>query len=592
MMMNQPAGVSGEAGEGKKLTGYPALDQPWLKYYESQPTDTPLPDCKYIDYIHQRNQDRQDCDALDYLGRRITYGQMFDHVRETAAGLAALGVKAGDIVTVFSINTPETLYCIFALNLLNAAPCIEYVTESESEAKAAVEKCRSRIVIVLDVLLKKFQFLGDMPSVEHVIVLPLSGSLPVLKKILFSLKAKPVDCRKKLLYSELLRRGKQDQFIEPPFQKETPAIITHSGGTTGVPKGIILTNENINYVVWAFLIGGSDTEPGDLLYTCIPVFHAFGFTCGTVMPLILQQTMVLAVKYDEQSFIETFKKVKPNHTMSSSTYLPALIADPSVEDMDLSFYKTMGMGGTPLPHAVEIELGEFMKAHGSIAMPSLGYGMSELTSAASTELNRYYGKVGSVGIPLYGVNIRVRDHDTGKEKKIGEIGELLIATPGLMREYFQNEEETKATIETDEQGTRWIITGDLGYVDEDGFLFITGKLKRIYTCRSNEKGQIFHIFPDYIADMVCNVKSVTNCAVVCIPHPVMKNIPIAYVTSDEKDESRIREEVLTYCREVLPDQSVPKAVYLIDGIPKNAVGKPDYQALEKDAARRAAGKSE
>lgn len=570
--------------ENNPLTGYPSIDKPWLKYYHNQPVDTLRPACKYIDYIWQRNKDRLNSDAFDYLGKRITYRQLFDNTKKAACGLASLGIKAGDIVTVFSINTPETLYCIFALNLLGAAPCIEYVTESENEARAAVEKCHSRVVLLLDALGKKFQHLAGIPTVEHLVILPLAGSFPIIKKAIFGVTAKRFHCGKEILFHDMIQTGTKTAFVEPPFQKNTMTLITHSGGTTGVPKGIVLTNENINYVVWAFLIGGNDTKSGDLFYSCIPIFHAFGFICGTIMPLILQQTLVLAVKYDEQSFVKTFKKVKPNHTMSSSTYLPTLIADPDLKGMDLSFYKTMGMGGTPLPHAVEIELGEFMKARGSIAMPSLGYGMSELASAVSTELNRYYGKVGSVGIPLYGVNIRVRNHDTGEEKKIGETGELLIDTPGLMREYFQNEEETRATIEQDENGTRWIRTGDLGYIDEDGFLFITGKLKRIYTCRSDEKGQIFHIYPDYIADMICNVNNITNCAVVCIPHPVMKSIPVAYVTSTESCEELVKKQVLDYCRSILPEQSVPKAIYLTESIPKNAVGKPDYQRLEKEAA--------
>ncbi len=572
--------------EEKKMTGYPSIDKPWMKYYQNQPVDTPLPECRYIEYIWQRNKDRLESDALDYLGRRITYGQLFENIQKAACGFLALGIKPGDIVTVFSINTPETLYCIFALNLLGAVPCIEYVTESYHEAKTAIEKCHSRIILVLDVLLEKFLHLADLPVVEHLIALPLARSFPIIKKALFGIKANICHSDKKISYSDMMRAGVHIELSEAPYQKNAMAIITHSGGTTGVPKGIALTNENINYVVWAFLIGGNDTKAGDLFYTCIPLFHAFGFTCGTILPLILQQTLILAVKYDEQSFIKTFKKVKPNHTMSSSTYLPTLIADPGLKRMDLSFYKTMGMGGTPLPHTAELKLSEFMKSHGSIAMPSLGYGMSELSSAASTELNRYYGKVGSVGIPLYGVNVRVRDHDTREEKKIGEPGELLISSPGLMMEYFQNEKETCATIETDENNTRWIITGDLGYVDEDGFLFINGKLKRIYTCRSNEKGQIFHIYPDYIADMVCNVNCISSCAVVCIPHPVMKSIPIAYVTSPESNEEIVRKEVITYCKNVLPEQSVPKKVYLIDTIPKNAVGKPDYQWLEADAVKR------
>ncbi len=304
------------------------------------------------------------------------------------------------------------------------------------------------------------------------------------------------------------------------------------------------------------------------------------------MPLVIQQTLALAVKYDEESFIKDFKRIKPNQTMSSSTYLPSLIADPEIQKMDLSFYKTMGMGGTPITHATEKALCNFMEAHHSIARASLGYGMSEVASAACTELNRYYGKTRSVGIPLCKVNIKAVDTETSEEQPYNKEGELYISTPGLMLHYLNNEAETNATIFTDEKGVRWIKTGDLGYIDEDGFVFITGKLKRIYTTRTDAKGAIFHIFPDFIADTICNVPSVRDCVVVCLSHPVLKSIPIAFVLPESSDSEKIPAEVSAYCESKLPEHSRPKAVYTIDSIPKTAGGKPDYKQLETVAAQR------
>ncbi len=570
----------------KQKTGYPSIDKPWEKYYKQENLLANPPKCKYSDYIYEVNKNRLREHALEYFGRRITYHSFFQQIDLVAKGLLSIGVKPGDIVTVFSINTPETIFIVLALNKIGAVPCMEYVTESEKEAITAVEQCRSRIIVILDALLPRFSNISNLSSVEHVVVLPLSRSMPVVKKLFAQFRIKKVQCKKSLSFSKLLTSGKNNQVKEAPYQKNTPAVIVHSGGTTGAPKSVVLSDDNINYVCWAFSISGSDCCPNDLFYTCIPMFHAFGYVAGTIMPFIIRQTLALAVKYDEESFIKDFKRLKPNNTMSSSTYLPSLIADTDIQKMNFSFYKTMGMGGTPISHTTEQSLCDFMEAHHSIARASLGYGMSEVSSAACTELNRYYGKTGSVGIPLCKVIIKVIDIETGEELPYNKEGELHISSPGLMLYYLNNEQETNTTIMTDENGVRWIKTGDIGYVDEDGFVFITGRLKRIYTTRTDPKGAIFHIFPDYIADSISNVPSVQDCVVVCLPHSVLKSIPVAFVTYKSGQIGSFEEEIIEYCNNSLPEHSRPKAIYSLDSIPKTTVGKPDYVLLEKMAQDR------
>ena len=564
-----------------ELTGYPSIDKPWEKYYKQENLLATLPACNYVDYIFEVNKHRLNEHALDYLGKKITYHRLFHQIDLVAKGLTSIGVNQGDIVTIFSVNTPETIFAVLALNKIGAIPCMEYVTESEKEAVNAIKQCKSRVVLVLDVLLPRFRVVGDLDSVEHVIVLPLDRSMPIVKKAVVKPKIKKVRCAKRITYSQLIRSGKEVSIKETPYYKDSPAVIVHSGGTTGAPKSVVLSNDNINYVGWAFSISGSDCRPGDLFYTCIPMFHAFGFVAGAIMPLIICQTLALAVKYDEKSFVKDFKRLKPNHTMSSSTYLPTLISDPDIQTMDLSFYKTMGMGGTPITHSIEKSLCDFMSSHHSVARASLGYGMSELASAACTELNRYYGKVGSVGIPLCKVNVKAVDMDTGEEQPYKKEGELYISSPGLMLNYLDNEKETRDAIIVDEKGERWIKTGDIGYIDEDGFVYITGRLKRIYTARTNPNGAIFHIFPDYIADSISSVPMVRDCVVVCLPHDVLKSVPVAFVVTDCTQTEKVKEEIDNYCANTLPEHSRPKAIYLIDSIPKTTVGKPDYSLLEK-----------
>lgn len=240
-----------------------------------------------------------------------------------------------------------------------------------------------------------------------------------------------------------------------------------------------------------------------------------------------------------------------------------------------------------MTNAQESSLGSFFASRNSAARPNIGYGMSELASAVCTELNRYYGKVGSVGLPLPKANIRVVDTETKEELPYNQDGELYISSPGLMAQYHLNEAETKAVLYTDSNGVRWIKSGDLGHIDEDGFVFITGKLKRIYTARAQKDGPIMHIFPDYIANVVAKHPAVNECAIVCIPHPDLKSVPIAFVTVNEHDNSaEIPQKILDYCMTELPQHSIPKRCYVVPSIPKTPIGKVDYRALEQQAENK------
>ena len=566
-----------------RQAGYPSIDKPWLKYYSEEAITAALPECKYTDLIWECNKDRLEKDALEFLGNRITYGSFFQQIDQVAKGLISIGVKPGERITIFSINTPETLFFVFALNKLGAIPCLEYVTESQDEAVNAVNHYRSKVVVVLDMLLSRFNEIADIETVQHMVILPFSRSLPFSKRAIIKFKTEKIHCQKELSYSELLASGKNVTLTAVPYKKNSPAVIVHSGGTTGIPKSVVLSDLNINYVAWALKTGCIDAKPDDLYYSCIPLFHAFGFVAGIITPLIFKNTLVLAVKYDEDSFIQEFKRVRPNQTMSSSTYLPSFISDPQIQKMDLSFYKNMGMGGTPLAHADEEKIDLFMKNHNSIARPSLGYGMSEVASAACSEMNYYYGKTGSVGIPLCKVNIKAVDVENQTELPYNQEGELYISTPGLMLGYYNDEYATKESIVTDANGEQWIKTGDLGYIDEDGFVFITGRLKRIYTTRTDAKGAIFHIFPDYIADTICSMDSVRECVVVCISDPVLKSIPIAFIVSDSTCDENLSKEVSSFCNNKLPEHSRPKKVFVIEHIPRTPVGKFDYRILEEMA---------
>ncbi len=569
----------------KKLTGYPSIDKPWLKYYTEEAINAPLPECTIYEYLWENNKDHLEDYALDYYGTKITYGQLFKNIKSAASGLYALGIRKGDIVTVLSVNTPELIYCLFGLNIIGAIPMMEYVTESADEALKNIESSHSEYVIVLDYLLNNFQTIALSENIKKIIVLGIADSMPLIAGLAARAKVKLRICEKSISYKEMI--SVNGEFVSAPYIKNQTAVIVHSGGTTGTPKGVCLSNENVNYVAWAFIFNNNDFYQKESMFSCIPAFHAFGFVMGLVMPLNKGGQLILTVNYDEKHFVQTILRKKPNHSMSSSTYMSAFIEDKKIQKMDFSHYHVCGLGGTPMTNASETNLESFFASRNSAARPNIGYGMSELASAVCTELNRYYGKKGSVGLPLPKAIIRVIDTETNEELPYNQDGELYISSPGLMLQYHLNEAETKAVLYTDSNGVRWIKSGDLGHIDEDGFVFITGKLKRIYTARAQKDGPIMHIFPDYIANVVAKHPAVNECAIVCIPHPELKSIPVAFVTVNEHENStEISQKILDYCMTELPQHSIPKHCYVVPSIPKTPIGKVDYRALEKEAENK------
>ena len=565
-------------------TGLPSADQPWRKYFTAASADEVLPQTTLYRYLFDCNRGEDDATALRFFGTDITYGEFFKNIRCTADGFAALGVKPGDIVTIFSSNTPETVYCFFALNYIGAIPSMEYVTVSDKEALAAVRRNDSKVVLILDVLLDKFACVLAEDCVKTVVSLPLGASMPLGMRMAVRLKTRRSAHPGVTDYRSFLDGGKNTAAAEAPFCAGAPVAIVHSGGTTGSPKGVLLCAEGLIYIAWAFMQNSPDAKKHDIYMPFIPLFHAFGLGMGLMAPLSQSMTVVLTPKFDEAFLLTELRKNKPNHIMVGSSHIPTLMKDPLLRHMDLSFLKTCGFGGSKLPEVQERELALFLAERNSPAKPSAGYGMSELSSAVCTERNVYYGKVGSVGLPLCRANVRVLDPDTGKELGYGQSGELCFASPGLMLGYYKNERETADAIFTDEDGVRWLHSGDVGYVDEDGFVFITGRIKRIYSTRSERGGTLFKLFPDYVANVIDEAEGVSQSAVVCIPHEDFRNIAVAYVVlRDGADKDAVLPMIKAHMEKELPAHAIPKDVRFLDSLPLTQIGKIDYHVLEKDA---------
>lgn len=558
--------------EEKQMTGYPSIDKPWLKYYSDEAINNPLPEETMYQYIWDKNKDHLRITALDYFGTRISYEQLFNNIKKTAAMLHSQGVRSGDIVTVMSVNTPETIYTIYALNYIGATANMVYMTLSEAEIIDAVNSTNSKLFIVLDVVLNRIEGIKDKINTP-VIVLDVSDSMPIFLKVGYRIKNK-IKRNDYLLFRDLIKEKKE----MPPLalDSNSSAVIVYTSGSTGEPKGVELTNKNINAVAFQYKFVDVSIERGDTILTFMPPFLSIGL-CYIHMPLSLGVTLLLCANPEPAVIANEYVKKKPNHFVGA----PSNIMDIIQKDMnDYSFVKSLGAGGEALSVDNMRLINEQLLNGKSKVKCSIGYGMTEF-SAVVTTCSNSANKEGSMGIPLPLCNAKVIDTETGEEKKYGEIGELLFRTPSQMKEYKDNPVETENTVVTI-AGKKWIRTGDLGYIDEDGFVFFTGRIKRIYLTKSGE-GTLYKLFPQRIEEAIETNENVKRCGVIVKEHKEKLNVPIALVELKNQTENMkdCKAHIQKTLEETLPIQAIPEEIRIIDTIPLTQSGKIDYQLLEK-----------
>lgn len=316
----------------------------------------------------------------------------------------------------------------------------------------------------------------------------------------------------------------------------------------------------------------------------IPPFHAFGLGTGINMPLQLGFELILIPSFDEKTIVDFYVKYRPTHLLVGPSHIQGIITSRKAARLNLSHIKTFALGGAALTSALAAASDSFLDMHGAKCKTCVGYGMSELASTVCTGTNSLHIKPGSVGIPFCKANVKVLGEDSGSELGYCQPGELCFSSPGLMLGYYNNDSATNSAIFTDDHGTRWLHTGDIGYVDTDGFVFVTGRAKRIYAARSEKGGMFFKLYPDYITSVISEIEHVNDCAVVCISDPDCKYIPAAFIVGDGTPHVQIREHILRCCAARMASHNIPKKLIFMDKLPVTPAGKVDYRALERMAA--------
>lgn len=566
------------------MTGYPSIDRPWLKFYTEEAIKTPLSECTIYERITNCNADNLDRIALNYYGNNYTYKAFFEAIDQTASALEGLGVRQNDIVTVCMINTPETIVLMFALNKIGAIANMVYGADAPAEIKRNINNAGSAYVFVLDIFQEKIlSILGDT-QVKKVIVANLVQGMSLANRIgaavLKKMKPLPVPNDGRFMsWKQFLKlgNGKSSTSHDP----EAPAFITYTGGTTGGSKGVLLSNKAVIAVAQQYIIGERNLSRKSKWIQVLPLFIAYGVTCSLMIPLTVGMTLIVRIPMAD-SIAQLCKKFKPNHVMYGPAFWEAFADDN--EELDLSYFISPISGGDTLSEKVERKINAYIEKCGSPYKLMNGYGMTEVGAAVSVNYRHAY-EFGSVGVPFVKDVVSAFDVETGEELPIGQEGEICINAPSTMIGYLNDPEETDNILRRHKDGLLWVHSGDLGYISENGFIHISGRLKRYMLCIAN--GVQKKVFSLDIEKVLLKHPEVEKCAVVPIDDETVNQAPVAFIVLSDlnADQSAAETALSEYAEQNLEPICRPRKYFFVPKYPLTKVGKVDYRALERMAAR-------
>lgn len=566
---------------------YASQAKPWLKYYDQKFIDQTLPALSAFEYVCQRSKNHLNDTALDYYGRKFAYADLIVNVKKTAAALRGAGVKQGDIITVVSIMTPEIIALFYAADMMGATLNLVDPRYSVEGIREYIEEVDSHLLVCLNVVYERCRQAAKRTNVEKVIVLSPADSLPPVMAVGYKLTTpdKNKYASNVIRWKQFIKGGEGQSTAAEPYDPDHACVVVHTGGTTGSPKGVMLTDDCFNGIALQFQAYPKLFHRGQKLMNIMPPFIAYGFACGIHLPLVLGFTVVIIPNLDPDKLGSLVLKHKPEHMFGVPTHYQQLASDPKLRDKDLSFIINYAAGGDSLSRGAEQTVNDFLAAHGARYPIAKGYGMTEVSSAATVAAG-LDNKPGSVGIPMVNTVVAAFEPGTDQELPIGQRGELCISGPCLMKGYYNKPEETAILLRRHPDGRVWAHTGDMGYLDEDGFVFLDSRIKRMIIRHDG-----FKVFPSMIENVVSRHPAVHQCSVVgCADKDhTQGRLPFVYIVlkadTTAKKKQVIR-ELERMCAEELPEYVQPVAYKFISSMPMTPVGKVDYRQLEADISPR------
>ena len=558
--------------------------EPWYKYY-GDIHSIAYPDLSIYELVEKTAKSFPSYPAFEYYGKKISYRDFIRRTKKIASSFLALGVKEGDRVTICMPNTPAAIMSFYALNMIGATSSMIHPLSSENEIEFYLNESESKYILTLDLVYKKVMNIVSNTKVEKIIVSSVSDDMSTFKStmywFMFGRKNKVEKHENSILFSEFAKLSYNKKVELVKRKQDDEAVILYSGGTTGAPKGVVLTNRNFNALAMQAHISCNPAKAGDSILAVLPIFHGFGLGVSIHTTLYIGMKVILVPDFSPRKFGTLIKKYKPNFITGVPTLYEALLKT-KLGKNDLVNLTSVISGGDTLTPSFKKEVDEYLKSHGSPAEVRCGYGLTEGT-AASCLNPRNESRDNSIGVPFPDMHYKIVEIGTTKEVKTGVDGEICISGPTVMKGYLNHPEETKKVLLKHKDGKVWLHTGDIGCMDSDGFIYFKQRLKRMIVSSG------YNIYPTYIEELINKHEYVDTCCAIGIPHPYKKQVVKVFIVLKDsvKESASVRKDIKKYCENNLAKYSWPYEYEFRDSLPTTLVGKVSIKELEKDSGKNA-----
>lgn len=527
-------------------------------------------------YLYDCTNTFADVTAIEYFGKKINYPKLFENIDKVAKALKGLGVKEGDAVSICMPNTPEAIYLFYAVSKIGAVANMIHPLSAEKELIHYFNLSKSKFVFGLDMSFKRISKAVKESKIEKCVAITPAVSMPFVIKTAYSIKTKKPELESNVIsWKEFMNYGNgitEDVEVHP--DKDACAVILYSGGTTGKSKGIMLSNYNFNCLAKQSADACGNLYKGIRVLSIMPIFHGFGLGVSIHTILSIGATSIVLPSFKASEFHKILFKYRPNLIAGVPALYESLLKVEGIENKDLSFLEIVISGGDSLAVTTKEKLDILLKKCNCKTEVREGFGQTECVTG-SCLLPLGVSKPGSVGLPYADTFYKIVDPQTYEELPAGEIGEIILRGPTVMLGYIDEPEETANTLRKREDGYTWLHTGDLGYIDSEGYVFFKQRLKRMIISGG------YNIYPQVIENVIDSHSNVLISAVVGMPDQVMGEICKAFIVLKDKsaDKDQTVAEIKKLCSDNVAKYALPREYIILDDVPRTLVGKIAYREL-------------